>query len=65
MTIFFISFRLDLNRHLFFREDIDSSIPNEILSMRTNLNEINIHLLLSMDINRLREGGEIDIRVFN
>ncbi|CAF4597057.1 unnamed protein product, partial [Rotaria socialis] len=30
----------------------------EILTMRTDNNEINIHLLLSNDIDRLRETGK-------
>ncbi|CAF1630426.1 unnamed protein product [Rotaria magnacalcarata] len=30
---------------------------NEVITMRTNTNEINIHLLLSNDINRLREAA--------
>lgn len=31
--------------------------------MRTNTNEINIHLLLSNDINRLREAGTNEINI--
>jgi hypothetical protein len=39
------------------RDEITQTNSNEILTMRTNTNEINIHLLLSNDINRLREAG--------
>ncbi|CAF0914319.1 unnamed protein product [Rotaria sp. Silwood1] len=39
------------------REETDQTNlqSNEVITMRTNTNEINIHLLLSNDINRLRE----------
>ena len=42
-----------------FREETDPTNlqSNEVITMRTNTNEINIHLLLSNDINRLRETG--------
>jgi len=49
-----------LSIYLIFREETDQTnlLPsNEIITMRTNTNEINIHLLLSNDINRLREAG--------
>jgi hypothetical protein len=39
------------------RDEITQTNSTEILTMRTNTNEINIHLLLSNDINRLREAG--------
>ena len=43
----------------YFRDETDQTNPesNEVITMRTNTNEINIHLLLSNDINRLREAG--------
>jgi len=43
----------------YFREETDQTNlqSNEVITMRTNTNEINIHLLLSNDINRLRETG--------
>jgi hypothetical protein len=43
----------------YFREETDQTNlqSNEVITMRTNTNEINIHLLLSNDINRLREAG--------
>lgn len=43
----------------FFREETDPTNlqSNEVITMRTNTNEINIHLLLSNDINRLRDAG--------
>lgn len=42
-----------------FREETDQTNLqlNEVITMRTNTNEINIHLLLSNDINRLRDAG--------
>lgn len=42
-----------------FREETDPTNlqSNEVITMRTNTNEINIHLLLSNDINRLRDAG--------
>jgi hypothetical protein len=44
----------------YFREETDQTNlhSNEVITMRTNTNEINIHLLLSNDINRLREAGK-------
>ncbi|CAF0822484.1 unnamed protein product [Rotaria sordida] len=41
------------------REETDHTNlqSNEVITMRTNTNEINIHLLLSNDINRLREAA--------
>ena len=42
------------------REETDqTNLPSgDVITMRTNTNEINIHLLLSNDINRLREAGK-------
>ena len=47
--------------HIFyFRDDTDQTNlqSNEVITMRTNTNEINVHLLLSNDINCLREAGQ-------
>ncbi|CAF3726833.1 unnamed protein product [Adineta steineri] len=37
------------------QEEIDQTNFNDIITMRTNTNELNIHLLLSNDIDRVRE----------
>ena len=39
-------------------DELDQTTSNDILTMRTNTNELNIHLLLSNDIDRLRELGK-------
>ncbi|CAF1318269.1 unnamed protein product [Adineta ricciae] len=36
-------------------DELDQTTSNDILTMRTNTNELNIHLLLSNDIDQLRE----------
>jgi hypothetical protein len=43
-----------------FREDIDQTI----ITMRTDTNELNIHSLLADDIDRLRETGKAERKIF-
>lgn len=42
----------------FFRVQVDQKDLIEIITMRTDNNEINVHLLLSNDIDRLQEAGK-------
>lgn len=53
-NVFIVFFR-------FLREDPDQATlhSNEVITMRTNTNEINLHLLLCNDVNRLREAGKL------
>ena len=50
---------IDMRALTFFRDESDpiNLQSNELITMRTNSNEINIHLLLANDINRLRDAG--------
>ncbi|CAF4540880.1 unnamed protein product [Rotaria sp. Silwood1] len=48
---------LDVSPQINNQEDIEQKNLIEIITMRTDNNEINIHLLLSNDMNRLRESA--------